>query len=95
MLARELTKLHQQLLRGKPGDLLAIVETGNLERGEYTVVLGPGQGKVAPGESDVLTLAEKFLREDMSVRDAAERISGETGLPRREVYQLLIKKKDT
>lgn len=95
MLARELTKVHQQLLRGRAGDLLATVRAGNLERGEYTVVLGPGQEKAAPAARDVLTLAEKYLGEGMSVRDAADKISGETGASRREVYTLLIKKKDT
>ena len=95
MLARELTKVHQQLLRGRAEDLLAQVEAENLERGEYTVVLGPGQERFTPAERDVLTLAQQFLGEGMSVRDAADKISGETGVPRREIYQLLIQKKDT
>lgn len=95
MLARELTKVHQQLMRGKAEDLLAQVEADNLERGEYTVVLGPGQERFTPAERDVLTLAQQFLGEGMSVRDAADRISGATGVPRREAYKLLIQKKDT
>ena len=91
MLARELTKVHQQLLRGRAEDLLAQVEAENLERGEYTVVLGPGQERFTPAERDVLTLAQQFLGEGMSVRDAADKIS-RNGVPRREIYQLLIKK---
>lgn len=95
LLARELTKFHQQLLRGKPAQLLARVQAEELERGEYTVVLGPGQGSPPRGDADLLALANKYLGQNMSARDAADRISSETGMPRREVYKFLHKKKDT
>lgn len=95
LLARELTKLHQQLLRGKPAQLMAQVQAEELERGEYTVVLGPSQGNPPPQDADLLTLANKYLGLNMSTRDAADRISSETGMPRREVYKFLHKKKDT
>ncbi|MDD2281765.1 MAG: 16S rRNA (cytidine(1402)-2'-O)-methyltransferase [Eubacteriales bacterium] len=95
LLARELTKLHQQLLRGKAAQLLDQVRAEELERGEYTVVLGPGQGNHPQPDVDLVALAAKYLGQNMSTRDAADRISYETGVSRREVYKLLNKKKDT
>ena len=63
--------------------------------GEYTVVLGPGQGNHPQPDVDLMALAAKYLGQNMSTRDAADRISYETGVSRREVYKLLNKKKDT
>lgn len=93
VLAREISKLHQQYLRGKPFQLKEQVETENLARGEYTVVLGPYA--VAPIQAEnVEALVDKYLTADISTKDAAARLKEETGLPRREAYRLLHKKKD-
>lgn len=95
LLARELTKVHQQLLRGKPGPLLAQVKELGLERGEYTVVLGPGGAGVPPLAEQLPLLADRGAEQGLSARDLARKLSIETGLPRREVYNYLNKKKDT
>lgn len=94
LLARELTKIHQQLLRGKPGELLNRVREEKLERGEYTVVLGPGVQAPPPDEDSVLAAAQGYLAKKMSARDVADRLSAETGLSRRQVYAILHKKKE-
>lgn len=93
-LARELTKVHQQLLRGNSTELLARIRSDGLERGEYTVVLGPNNPEPTGPDSLLPVLAEKYLAKNMTVRDAALRISAETNLSRRQVYNYLHKKKD-
>ena len=95
LLARELSKLHQQLLRGKPAWLLELVQAEDLERGEYTIVLGPGQENPVQQDVDVADLITAYLNQGLSPRDAAEKINAEMGISRREVYKLLNKKKDT
>lgn len=94
-LARELTKIHQQLMRGKPGIILAQIKEQGLERGEFTVVLGPGRNSVTPLLEQLPMLAERGIEEGMTARDLATKISLETGITRREVYSFINNKKDT
>ena len=81
--ARELTKMHEELRR----DRLQSLAAGYAEppRGEVVVVVGP-PGEAAPASAD--TLEERLLAAlaSMSARDAATAVAAELGLPRRQVY---------
>ncbi|MCL5776617.1 16S rRNA (cytidine(1402)-2'-O)-methyltransferase [Limibaculum sp. FT325] len=83
--ARELTKLHEEVLRGALGALAARVAAGAPPRGEIVVMVGPpGEAAGAPaGELDA-ALREALGR--MSVKDAAREVAARLGLPRRDVY---------
>lgn len=84
---RELTKLHEEVVRGNARELLAHFEEG--ARGEITLVI---EGRVAraPGadvqreELDVRIAA--LLASGLSTRDAAAQLASETGLRRQEIY---------
>lgn len=93
LLARELTKVHQELLRGTAAQLLQ--ELGShQERGEFTVVLGPWTP--APkqwSEGQLIAKVEDYLAQSLSTRDAIAQVSAETGYPRRQLYNLVNKKK--
>jgi 16S rRNA (cytidine1402-2'-O)-methyltransferase len=84
-LCRELTKLHEEVLRG---DLETLAKTcaDHEPRGEIVVVIAP------PPEAEPMSAAETdtLLREALgrvSVKDAVGEVADATGLPRREVYQ--------
>jgi 16S rRNA (cytidine1402-2'-O)-methyltransferase len=91
-LARELTKLHEETLRGTLGELAETVAAHEL-KGEVVIVVGP------PDEADVTDAdIEKRLAaalEDMSVRDAAKTVSEALGVQRGRVYDLALKLKRT
>ena len=84
---RELTKLHEQVRRGRAADLADAYATEGAPKGEVTLVVAPS----APGSSQVGAEAlDDALRAALaagSVRDAADSVSAATGLPRRAVYQ--------
>ncbi len=84
-LCRELTKLHEEVLRG---DLKTLAKAcaDNEPRGEIVLVIAPPQEAqpVSAAEADIL-LREALAR--VSVKDAVGEIADATGLPRREVYQ--------
>jgi 16S rRNA (cytidine1402-2'-O)-methyltransferase len=84
-LCRELTKLHEEVLRGTLAELAT--ESEGL-RGEVTLVLEPGQDLVADGldEGELETEIERQLHSGKSVRDAVEELAGRVDLPRRELY---------
>lgn len=92
LLARELTKVYQQLIHGKPKQLVEILKNEDLERGEFTVVLGPWRNSDSPG-ADYDELAGQLLGSGMAVKEASIKLSQETGMPRREAYNILVTKK--
>lgn len=84
VVARELTKLHEEARRGTLEDLALAYGAEGPPKGEV-VVLIDGPGKVAVSVADLDTQLTAAMAEG-SVRDAADRVSAATGLPRRQVY---------
>lgn len=86
-LGRELTKLHEEHVRGALGELAArYAETP--PRGECTLVVEGGAG--AAPEVDVEAELRRLLAEGLGPRDAAARLVVVTGKPRRQLYQLAL-----
>ena len=80
---REITKLHEEWLRGQPGQLL----DGLTERGEFTIVVQTPAPDEGPAASDLDDLLHQALNETSTLRDAVDRVIAATGLPRRTVYE--------
>lgn len=96
VLARELTKAFEEVLRGSAEDLLASLTPEN-RRGEFTLVVAGAPGKETGMEwsEDVLNRVEQLIRAgDMSVKDIGLLVSRETGIPYRQIYQACLHKKD-
>jgi 16S rRNA (cytidine1402-2'-O)-methyltransferase len=87
--ARELTKLFEEVRRGTLTDLAAQYRAAGPPKGEVTIVVGPPlpPAPTAQAETDRL-LAEAL--QHLSVRDAADKVAEATGRPRREVYARAI-----
>lgn len=82
--ARELTKLHEEVRRGGLSELAARYEAEDAPKGEIVVVLGEGTAQDAMPDIDALL---RTALEDGGLRDAVDRVTAETGAKRREVYQ--------
>jgi 16S rRNA (cytidine1402-2'-O)-methyltransferase len=81
--ARELTKLHETVIRGPLADLAADPRL-DAPRGEIVVVVGPGAEPLAsPDEADA-ALAEAVAR--IGPAKAASEVAKALGLSRRELY---------
>ena len=91
VVARELTKLHEELVRGALADLAAAAGAREW-RGEITVVLGPADLSAGPTLSDeeLERRIDDGLQRGRRAKDLAEELSLETGLPRREVYGRIV-----
>ena len=82
--ARELTKLHEEVVRGMLAQLAErYAETGP-PRGEIVIVVGPPAHEATP-EAELDRLLRQAL-DGASTRDAAQSVAAATGLPRRLVY---------
>ena len=88
-LGRELTKLHEEIIRGTLGEVQAHIASGQ-PRGEYTLVLG---GAPAPGkwtEHEVMEAMRERKEKGLSRSSAARQIAAESGWDRQEVYRLSL-----
>lgn len=93
VLCRELTKLHEQIVRGNLGEIAAALP--DPVRGEITLVI-EGAVERPPAQFDESSI-EQMLRDQRqqgeSDRDLVKRLAIETGRPRREIYELQLKVK--
>jgi 16S rRNA (cytidine1402-2'-O)-methyltransferase len=84
-MCRELTKLHEEVLRG---DLKTLAEAyaGDPPRGEIVIVVAPPAEPERASAGETETLLRQALGR-VSLKDAVGEVADATGLPRREVYQ--------
>ena len=82
--ARELTKLFEEVRRESLSALIAHYEQAGAPKGEIVIVVGPPEEEHASVE-DVDTLLRRALA-SMSVKDAAATVAAATGAPKRTVY---------
>jgi 16S rRNA (cytidine1402-2'-O)-methyltransferase len=92
-LARELTKTHEEFVRGTLAEL-ASRYANERPLGEVTLVVGgaSAQDREGDGQSDeeVRARARALLASGLSARDAADALASEIGRPRRETYRLVL-----
>lgn len=93
--ARELTKVHEELRRGSLRELLAAL-TETAPRGEVTIVVegAPATATEAPAV-DVEAEVRRRLAAGESPKEIAAAVALQTGKPRRQIYQLAVALKRT
>ncbi|KZD12784.1 16S rRNA (cytidine(1402)-2'-O)-methyltransferase [Oceanibaculum pacificum] len=82
--ARELTKLFEEVRRGPLAELAAHYAEMGGPKGEIVVIVGPPPAGETAAED--LDAALRRALSGNSTRDAAALVAGETGLPRKQVY---------
>lgn len=82
---RELTKLHEETVRGKLGD---VAEPARNWRGEIVIVLGASQASAeeAPSESELDERIDSLLAGGRSTKDVVSELGAWSGLAKRELY---------
>jgi 16S rRNA (cytidine1402-2'-O)-methyltransferase len=84
--ARELTKLYEEVRRAPLGSLAAHYGGVPPPKGEIVVVVGPPAASDDAVSADALDQALGVALARMSLKDASEAVAAATGLPRRAVY---------
>lgn len=90
VMARELTKLHEEMARGSLAELAADVKTRDL-KGEVVIVVGPATAAEA-SDDDIAERLEAALQ-TMSLKDAAKAVSDALNVSKTRVYDLGLKRK--
>jgi 16S rRNA (cytidine1402-2'-O)-methyltransferase len=88
--ARELTKLHEQVFRGTLEEAAAYYRE-HPPKGEVTVVVGPAPPAAGVGDLEVeaLGLAAQLLGGGMKPSAAAKELASRLGLPRNDAYRVV------
>jgi 16S rRNA (cytidine1402-2'-O)-methyltransferase len=89
VLARELTKLHEELLRGTPAEIRAALESRPSIRGEMTLVIGRMPDRATQAGEPIAEI-KRLEEAGFSRMDAVKSVARQFGLPKREVYRLAM-----
>jgi len=89
-IARELTKLHEEVVRGTLVEVLGYYRE-HPPKGEVTVVLGPASETPdrQHAEGEVLSLASDLLRQGMKPSEAAREVAARLDVVRNEAYRIV------
>ncbi len=90
VLARELTKLHEEFWRGTVGEAIAHTET-RPPQGEYTlIVAGAILETLQLSDAAIKTELTQLLSQGLSRSSASRQLADQLALPRRQIYQLAL-----
>ena len=91
-LCRELTKLHEEVLRTTIGEAVEYYKTTD-PRGEYVLVVEGAQPEVVEADPDAaLKRVEQLREQGMSLKDAATQAAAEFGLKKKQLYDMALGK---
>jgi 16S rRNA (cytidine1402-2'-O)-methyltransferase len=83
--AREMTKMFEEVRRGSLRELAAHYVSHGAPKGETVIVIGPAAAANRPDDAEIDRLLLAALKSE-TLRDAVAGVTAATGLPRREIY---------
>jgi 16S rRNA (cytidine1402-2'-O)-methyltransferase len=88
---RELTKVHEEVVRGKISEVISILSPRKL-LGEFTLVVAPGEAApIYMTDETIIVRFKQLQKEGLSKREALKKMVHESGRTRNELYSLLMK----
>ncbi|WP_199247373.1 16S rRNA (cytidine(1402)-2'-O)-methyltransferase [[Phormidium] sp. ETS-05] len=91
VIARELTKLHEEFWRGSIGQAISHYQLDTKPQGEFTLIIAGKTPTHEPLSEEALkSELENLLKQGMSRSQATQHLSQAAALPRRQIYQLAL-----
>lgn len=87
-LVREISKLHEEAIRGKVSEILEKVK--GLKGEMVVVVAGKEWGEEEEKEEDLKERIALLLREGLSAKDVVNRLHEELKIPKKEIYKIVL-----
>jgi 16S rRNA (cytidine1402-2'-O)-methyltransferase len=88
VVARELTKIHEEFLRGPAAEIRATLAARDSVKGEITLLIGKATAP-PPDDTPLPDAVEALVRDGMPRMDAIKQVARRRGLSKREVYAQL------
>ena len=92
-LGRELTKLHEEVLRGPAADIAAVLKKREAIKGEIVLVIAPPTDEIEAVSDEQIEAAISAALQDHSASKAASVVSKEFGLAKDDVYARILRRK--
>lgn len=93
-LARELTKMHEEVRRGTLGELLAGVRK-EPPRGEIVLLIGGAvhEHKPVPAPAELAQMVRAMMEDGTDRKEAMHTVAREAGVPKRVVFDALVEER--
>lgn len=92
-LCRELTKLHEEVLRGSAAEIQSTLAARESVKGEIVLVIGPPTDEAPAVTDDQIESAITAALQDHSSAKAASLVSKEFGLAKDDIYARILRRK--
>ena len=92
VVARELTKIHEEYVRGTAAEVRAQLAARDAVRGEITLLIGKATAPAAD-DTPVDEAVERLIDSGTARMDAIKQVARQRGLSKREVYDQLLREK--
>ena len=92
VVARELTKIHEEFLRGTAAGIRAQLAERDAVKGEMTILIGKAT-EPAPDDTPLDAAVDALMRGGTPRMDAIKQVARKRGLSKREVYEQLLREK--
>jgi 16S rRNA (cytidine1402-2'-O)-methyltransferase len=86
VVARELTKIHEEYIRGTAAEIRTELAHRDAVRGEFTILIGKATKPVAD-DTPINDAVESCIRGGMSRMEAMKTVARQRGLSKRDVYR--------
>jgi len=93
VVARELTKIHEEFLRGTAEEIRAQLASRDAVKGEFTILIGKSQGPL-PDDTPLAEAVDTLVHNGVGRMDAIKQVARRRGLSKREVYDQVLKEKE-
>jgi 16S rRNA (cytidine1402-2'-O)-methyltransferase len=98
VIAREVTKLHEEFLRGKASDIFATLKSRDTVKGEITLLIGKAEEAELPAAtSSRVSIRERIeqimVEEKIDEKAALKKVAKERGISKSEAYRELQRSK--
>jgi 16S rRNA (cytidine1402-2'-O)-methyltransferase len=95
VVAREVTKIHEEFLRGRPSEVLASLKTRETVKGEITLLIGKAEEEDARGAADASSarvsvrqrVQQVMAEEKIDEKAALKKVAKERGVSKSEAYR--------
>ena len=89
VVARELTKIHEEYLRGTAAEVRAQLASRDAVKGEITLLIGKAT-EPPPDDTPVVEAVNALIGDGMPRMDAIKQVARRRGLSKRDVYDQML-----
>jgi 16S rRNA (cytidine1402-2'-O)-methyltransferase len=93
VVTREMTKMHEEVVRGKPAEILAAFEDRK-PRGEFVVIVAAGEEMETAALPDLADEVAALIEEGLATREAVRAVAQRARVSQRDVYGAWLEQKE-